>query len=205
MGIIIKRAIILLAVAALVSGCANPINRKTYERYLVAGNNADILGDLRLDKQNYSRAVVNAQIGFLGSEAEATALFRYARILGNLCEHDEAVKHFIEANRLMEKENDAGSESTYTTLAEIGQLYYDIGRYSESVPYLGRAFEIAQRHTLAKRSPASFADAYADYADALRRTGNGAKAVEVSEKSATLKAKGGKVESEYIRYPISCD
>ena len=42
-------------------------------------------------------------MGNLGPKAEAMALFRYARILGNMCEHDEAEKAFIEANRLQVK------------------------------------------------------------------------------------------------------
>lgn len=198
-----KQIAVVLFVLVL-TGCANPINQRTYQNYLAAGDQAAMRGDLQLAKQNYSRALVNVRIGNLGTEAEAMALFRYARIVGNLCEYDEAEKSFIEANQLNEQSKGVGSEATYTTVMEIGQFNYDIGRYEKAIPYFDRAFAIAEKYGLDNKFSASFSGAYTDYADALGRTGNSVKAKVATKKATALKAKAGKEIAEYTRYPKSC-
>ena len=195
-------SVVLLTLA--LASCANPINQRTYQNYMVAGDQAARRGDLQLAKQNYSRALANVRMGNLGPDAEAMALFRYARILGNLCEHDEADKAFVEANRLNEQSKGAGSEATYTSVMEIGQFNYDIGRYERAVPYFDKALAIAEKYGLDKKYPASFADAYTDYADALKKTGNSGKANTVLAKASSLKTKVKEKEPEYTRYPKTC-
>ena len=199
-----KRLIPVVLLASARVACANPINQRTYQNYMVAGDQAARRGDLQLAKQNYSRALANVRMGNLGPEAEAMALFRYARIMANLCEHDEAEKAFIEANRLDEQTKGAGSEATYSSVMEIGQFNYDIGRYERAVPNFDKALAIAEKYGLDNKYPASFADAYTDYADALRKTGNSGKANVVLAKATTLKAKIKKKEPEYTRYPKTC-
>jgi tetratricopeptide (TPR) repeat protein len=190
--------------AALLVACANPINQKTYQRYMAAGQQAAARGDLATAKINYSRAVQNAWVGHLSPQETGNALFNYARILGNLCEHDEAEKWFVEANRLNEEVNGSGSEKTYVTVAEVAQLNYDIGRYEKAVPYFEKALSIAEKYKLETRYPSSFADVYADYADALAKTGNSERANSTLRKANELKATGTKPEPGYTRYPKSC-
>lgn len=199
-----NKLVVAVSLAFVLASCANPINQRTYQNYVIAGDQAASRGDLQLAKQNYSRALANVRMGNLGPKAEALALFRYARILGNLCEHDEAEKAFIEANRLDEQMNGSGTEATYSSVMEIGQFNYDIGRYERAVPYFDKALAIAEKYGLANKYPASFADAYTDYADALKKTGNSGKANVVLAKAASLKAKVTKKEPEYTRYPKTC-
>ena len=149
-----KVGCIFLLALALVS-CANLVNRHTFQKYMAAGDQAVRRGDFQLAKQNYSRALVNVRIGHLSSEEEAIALFRYARILGNLCEHDEAEKTFIEANRLYEESKGVGTEATYATVVEIGQFNYDIGRYERAVPCFDKALAVAEKFGLDNKHPAS--------------------------------------------------
>ncbi len=87
---------------------------------------------------------------------------------------------------------------------EIGQFNYDIGRYERAVPYFDKALAIAERYGLANEYPASFADAYTDYADALTKTGNNGKANAALAKATSLKTKVAKKEPEYTRYPKTC-
>ena len=199
-----RHVISIVLLALVLASCANPINRRTYQNYMAAGDQAAMRGDLQLAKQNYSRALANVKLGHLGPEAEAMALFRYARVSGNLCEHGEAEKAFIEANRLNEESKGVGSEATYASVVEIGQLNYDIGHYEKAVPYFDKALAMAEKYGLSNKYPSSFADVYTDYADALRKTGNTSKANEAQAKAASLKAKIRKKEPEYTRYPKTC-
>lgn len=193
-----------VSIVLVLASCTNPINQRTYQNYMVAGDQAASRGDLQLAKQNYSRALANVRMGNLGPKAETMALFRYARILGNLCEHDKAEKAFIEANRIDEQANGSGTEATYSSVMEIGQFNYDIGRYERAVPYFDKALAIAEKYGLANEYPASFADAYTDYADALTKTGNNGKANAALAEATSLKAKVVKKEPEYTRYPKTC-
>lgn len=200
-----KKILCGLVIVASLSACANPLNRHTYGTYIAAGDQAAERGDLQLAKKNYSRAVQNAWVGHLSAQETANALFKYARILGNLCEHTEAEKWFIEANKSNEEANGPGSEKTYVTLAEIGQLNYDIGRYERAIPYFEKALAVAEKYQLDTKYPASFADVYADYADALKQTGNNEKAKQALGKAASLKKTQVKnPEPAYTRYPKSC-
>lgn len=193
-----------VSMAFVLVSCANPINQRTYQDYMAAGDQAASRGDLQLAKQNYSRALANVRMGNLGPNAEAAALFRYARILGNLCKYDQAEKAFIEANRLDEQAHGSGTEATYSSVMEIGQFNYDIGRYQRAVPYFDKALAIAEKYGLTKKYPASFADVYTDYADALKRTGNNVKASAALAKATSLRAKVTTQEPEYTRYPKTC-
>ena len=161
----------MLAIA--LAGCANPINERTYTGYMTGGDEAAAKGDLDLAKMNYSRAV---SMGHLTPQQKGNALFKYARILGNLCQHDEAESRLLEAHKLNEETNGRGSERTYGTAVEIAQLNYDIGRYTKAVAYFDQALPIAEKYQLNAKYPATFADVYVDYADALRRTGYDEKA-----------------------------
>jgi tetratricopeptide (TPR) repeat protein len=200
----VKKVVCIFLLALALVSCANPVNRHTFQNYMAAGDQAARRGDLQLAKQNYSRALANVRIGHLSPGEEAIALFRYARILGNLCEHDEAEEAFIEANRLNEESKGVGTEATYASVVEIGQFNYDIGRYEKAVPYFDKALAIAEKYGLDNKHPASLSDVYTDYSDALKKTGNSTKASAMSAKASSLKAKVTKKEPEYTRYPKTC-
>jgi tetratricopeptide (TPR) repeat protein len=191
-------------VALVLVSCANPVNRVTYQRYLDAGDEAAMRGELERARFNYARAEANTVIGNLSPQEKANVLFKHARILANMCRYDEAEQKFIEANRLNEEVNGVGSEKTYVSLVEIGQMNYDIGRYEKAVQYFDKAFPIAEKYKLDAQYPGSFADAYTDYADALKRTGNIEKAKAANTKAALLKTKASGKEPEYVRYPKTC-
>lgn len=199
-----RNTIAIIMLAFVLVSCANPINQVTYRNYMVAGDQAAMRGDFKLAKRNYYRALVNTRIGNLGPRAEMIALFRYARILGNLCEHDEAEEGFIVANKINEKINGIGSAETYITALEIGQFNYDIGRYKKAAIHFTRAITIADKHGLGEKNPGGTSQIYADYADVLKKTGNRSKAKLYLKKSAELKVKAGDSMPEYTRYPKKC-
>lgn len=186
------------------TACVSPISQGIYVKYMKEGDFAAQLGDLQFAKKDYQRALEYARSGNLPPHAEIVALFRHARILGNLCEHNEAEKSFVEANRLNEKMMGVGSEATYPTVIEIGQFNYDIGRYEKAVSYFEQATAIAEKYGIDKKFAASISGVYTDYADALTRIGEKDKAKIASQKASALKMKAGKEAPEYNRYPMSC-
>jgi len=62
---IVCRCCLVALLFFILNGCANPINRVTYQRYYQAGVAAEQNGQYGLAKINYYRALVNAQMGNL--------------------------------------------------------------------------------------------------------------------------------------------
>ncbi|OGW39830.1 MAG: hypothetical protein A2X58_01460 [Nitrospirae bacterium GWC2_56_14] len=87
----------VLSILVLLSGCANPLNRATFQRYYQAGIGAESQGDYNAAKENYYRALVNARIGNLEPELHASSSYSLGRMLGALCDRENSKKLLLEA------------------------------------------------------------------------------------------------------------
>ena len=202
------RLVSVICLAGILTACANPINQRTAENYYVAGERALTAGDLPLAKQNFSRALVNAEIGHLGPAAEAQAAAKLAQVLGNMCEYDDAEKTFLRALSAEEAAFGANSPRTFVTRMELAQFNFDVGRYEKAAMYFEKAFANGGP-LLESRDPTSYAALVDDYAVSLRQTGKLQAAAEATAKANTLRssAKGpsaGVVKTDYVPYPKSC-
>jgi tetratricopeptide (TPR) repeat protein len=202
------RLLFVVVLTSFVAACANPINQRTAENYYVAGERALAAGNLPLAKQNFSRALVNAEIGHLGPAAEAQAASKLAQVLGNMCEYDDAEKTFLRALSAEEAAFGANSPRTFVTRVELAQFSFDVGRDDKAVVYFEKAFANGSS-LLESRDPTSYAALLDDYAISLRRTGQLQAAADASAKASALRnsAKGpslGAVKSDYVPYPKSC-
>jgi tetratricopeptide (TPR) repeat protein len=202
------RLVSVVVLAGTLAACANPINQRTAENYYAAGERALAAGNLPLAKQNYSRALVNAEIGHLGPAAEAQAASKLAQVLGNMCEYDDAEKTFLRALSTEETTFGATSPRTFVTRVELAQFNFDVGRYEKAVIFFEKAFASAGS-LLESRDPISYAALMDDYSISLRQTGKLQAAAEATAKATALRnsAKGpspGAVKSDYVSYPKSC-
>jgi len=195
----IKYVFVFLVV---LSGCANPINQRTATNYFQQGDSALAQGDLSHAKEMFSRALVNVRLGHMGAEAEAQVHMKLGRTQGNMCEYEEAEKHFIEAVSLNEKVHGNESPLTFSSKLELGQFSYDIGWYKKSVEYFEQAFEVGG-DKLKESSPRTYYEVLKDYGDSLSKSGSTEKSSsinkELKENSRYLSQ-----ESSYVRYPTEC-
>ena len=195
-------------VLGLLAACANPVNEHTAKRYYAAGEQAAKAGNLPLARENYRRALINAQIGHLGPEAEADAAGKLARIQGNLCEHDEAEKTFLYALGAQERAFGPDSPRTLGLRLELAQLAFDIGKFEKAAGYFEKAFSVGGS-VLQSRMASGYADLLEDYATALSSSGRSAEAESARARAHSLKQSGGsqggiKSRSDYIPYPKTC-
>lgn len=202
------RLLQMLVVSALLAACANPLNEHTARRYYAAGEQATRAGNLPLARENYRRALINAQIGHLGPEAEADAAGKLARIQGNLCEHDEAEKTFLYALEAQEKAYGKDSPRTLGPRLELAQLAFDIGRFEKATGYFEKAFAVGGS-VLESRMALGYADLLEDYATALSNSGRSADAETARARAHSLKQRGGsqggvKSRTDYVPYPKTC-
>ena len=84
-----KPIAILLAVL-LISGCANPLNRVTYDRYWKQGGEAERAGQLGVAEQAFYRALVNVDMGNLDPLLKSQALYNLGRVKRRVGKYTEA-------------------------------------------------------------------------------------------------------------------
>lgn len=156
-----------------ISACANPVNRRTYKNYYVAGMQAENRGDLKLARKNYSRAWANAKLGHLSDYETALIKYEYGRLRGYLCEHTEAEIFLKEALDLYLKmpPGDRTSGNLSANYLELGRLFYDTDRKKEAVPYFTSGLEIIKKSDFEKSSPIVMAILLEEYAEVLDLSG----------------------------------
>ena len=192
---------LLFIIFVVIAGCVNPVNQKTATNYYKAGEEALAQGNLPHAKEMFGRALVNARLGNMGPEAEASLLMKLGKINGNMCEYESAEKDFIDAILLYSKAYGEKSLGTFPSRIELAQFAYDIGWYEKSVTYYERALEIGGEKAK-EANPTAFYEIIRDYSDALATTGKVQKAKEYKKLLEVNSTE--KNSSDYVRYPKEC-
>lgn len=190
----------------LAAGCANPMNAYHYDEYLACGLTAADAGEWQQAKVCYSRAVINARIGYLGPKDEARALYNYGLAVGMLCEYDLAKESFVEALRLEEEAEGPDGGMAVMRLFELARLEYDHDDYAESARWYARALPLASKIGADGTDPVAFANELDRYATALERSGDPAGAAAARAQSALLREQHPGAEARFVAktYPKEC-
>ncbi len=191
-------ALLSLLIAMLaVTGCRNPVNAKTYDRYYQTGMLAERSGDLPVARRDYSRALWNAQAGWLGPKAEAYALYEWSRVTGYLGHYAEAEQGFREVLTLVEKSNGAAGALRAPALCELARLLLDTRQYAAAAPVFEQAITALEKRQAQEQDPLAFAALLDDYAAALREQGSTARADEVGQRAASIRRENPGATTNY--------
>ncbi len=172
----------LAAFLVLASACANPLNKATFQRYYQAGLIAETREDYAAAKEDYYRALVNARAGNLGPQLHACSSYSLGRMLGALCDHDNAEKLLLEALQFDRK----SSGPAYMDLFELAYLKYDQGNFAQAAAYFEQALPLVQDQKYTQADPGTFVRHYQHYSEALSRTGKIEAAVLYSDRAKKL-------------------
>jgi len=169
----------------MVSGCKNPLNQYTSQKYYKAGNEAENKGNYQLTKENYSRALINSKLGGKDKRMEALALYELSRVTGYLGDYKESEKGLLE---VIELSKSPESKSLNTpALCELARLYFDTGQYQESIPIFVEANHNLKELGVEKNDPLGYCLFLKDYKIALENTENLQEAQKISEKLEIIK------------------
>lgn len=173
--------------ALLLCACANPLNEATYHRYYEAGLEAERNNQLELARENYRRALINAQMGYLGDHYEAAASYQLARMNGFLCDYDAADELFRASIEFEEKA--AGAPGLLSRkLLEYARFLSDRGQPAEALQYFARGLEIVDQLGAEQHDPIGVAGVLDRYAAALLEAGESAEATQAQERAEALRA-----------------
>ena len=173
-----------LFIMLFVVSCAVPINRKTTEITAQAGYQAQQAGDWDAARRNYAKAVVNGELGNLPQEQMAVLYYEYGRSLGATCFYNESAQYLQKALEIDLKTNGPA----YMSMLELARLNLKTKNYSEVLNYFEKLIPIYKELNAEKKSPLGTAEAYEDYSDALKESGDIIRAKDYEEKAKQLRA-----------------
>lgn len=191
------------------SACVNPVNIRTAENYYEAGTRGEQRGNLKGAKESYTRALINARLGGMGPGAESNIEYRLGVVSGNLCEHDEAEKYFLDSITSVKKYS-KDERDIFLPYYELAQMHNDIGKHDKAVKYYAEVLKIAEK-LFKEKDPISLAYIYDDYAASYKGIGNLEKYNKYKELANGLRninpgaeAKIIKSKENYTPYPKVC-
>ena len=153
----------------LVGGCANPLNRVTYERYTDMGDSAMAAGDFARAEAAYARAAYNVDWGLLGDAAKSGSLFNLANAKLRLGKFAEVEPLLLESIRLEEKLGNKGDERMQKRYIGLSIVYLELGQIDKGLPYLRKTLPYVDNPGFPGLKTRSY-PAYVKKLDALGRT-----------------------------------
>lgn len=190
-----------MAISMVLSGCANPINLYTAQKYFDAGTAAERAGNYQLAHENYYRAYVNTEIGHADDQRKALAMYNLGRMKGYLCMKAEAEPLLLNSVAVGEKALSQNGSWYTGRLAEMARFYLGFGEYAKAVPYFEKATLRLVDSGNEQTNPIEMADMWEDYAGALRRAGSGDKANEVAARARSLRASNAGKTAQFVPFP----
>jgi tetratricopeptide (TPR) repeat protein len=164
------RLAILSMILIGVAGCANPLNRATYDRYWEQGGAAEHAGQLGVAEQAYYRALVNVDIGNLGPLLKAQALYNLGRIKRRVAKFAEAEDLLKQSLALDEKILTPDDLDADRCRVELAVVFAAQEKWEEGSGYLEGVIPHAARFSGSERQ--FLLDVFKHYAEELRKNGH---------------------------------
>ena len=134
-----------LLATALLSACANPVNRVTSDNYAETCAVAEDNGRLEVAEQACYRALVNVDMGNLGPELKSQRLYNLGRIKRQLAKFSEAESLFKESLQIEEKLSGPSGVKVGRRLVELSVSLAGQDRWSEGAQFLERVLPMADQ------------------------------------------------------------
>lgn len=176
----------LAGILFTLTGCVNPLNVAEFQRDLDAGTRWEHQGNYAAARRCYVHARTAAADGFLPADSESCAVYNIARMNGMLGYFDVAERQFKVALELEEKVYGVDGGHASMRWFELARLYYAWGRYADSVAAYEHAFPLADMKDARKIDPVTYAACLTDFANALDKTGDSARAKQERDAAASI-------------------
>lgn len=183
-------------------GCANPINRVTYDKYYGWGVGAEQAEKYEVARENYYRSLVNARIGSLEPQYHAASSYSLARMLGILCDHENAEMLLLDAVKFDTESNGP----VHMSYLELARLKLDQKKFNEATSYFKKSLDIVDNEKFFNADPIGFAIIFEEYSTALRKIGKNDRAKIYSQRAIEIRKKhpGKEAIAERTPYLKNC-
>jgi tetratricopeptide (TPR) repeat protein len=141
----------IVITALLVGGCANPLNRVTYDRYWKQGGEAERAGQLGVAEQAYYRALMNVDMGNLEPLLKSQALYNLGRVKRRVGKYTEAEDLLKQSLALHEKLLSPEDLDTDRCRIELSVALAAQGKWDDGARYLEAVLPHASRFSGSER------------------------------------------------------
>jgi len=143
---VIRELVVVILLLGLSSGCANPVNQATSDRYSQACLDAQRNNQLSTAEQACYRALVNVDWGNLGETQKSQKMYNLARVKRSLQKFDEAEKLYWESLAIEEKQAQPSNEKIGRRLAELSLVYAQQNKFDEGLAFVQRLRPLADTY-----------------------------------------------------------
>jgi tetratricopeptide (TPR) repeat protein len=164
-----KLSLALFGIAALLVGCANPLNQATSDRYAEECAGAERRAQLPVAEEACYRAVKNVDWGNLGADLKSQRLYNLARIKRQLGKFAEAEIILKESIAIEETVSGAGSLKVARRLVELSVNLAAQDKWIEGAEHLARVIPLAAGFSGQERSFTK--TSYLEYGKKLKALG----------------------------------
>ena len=158
---------ITICMLLLATGCANPLNQATSNRYAEECSQAERRGRLDAAEQACYRSLVNVDWGTLGLDQKSQRLYNLARIKRQLAKFAEAEDLLKQSLAIEEKLTPPSDERIGRRLIELSVNLAAQGKWDEGAQCLDRVLPIAQQYSGQERAFASLV--FSNYGNEFRK------------------------------------
>lgn len=167
----------------ILSGCANPLNQATAERYSETCFEAERNGRLEVAEEACRRALINVDIGHLGELQKSQKMYNYARVKRRLGKYQEAEGLFKQSLEIEEKQTPPSNERIGRRLAELAIVVAELKKFDDGLPYVEKLLPLADQYTGDERK--TVATIFGVYAEQLKKSNSKNPVVAKIAKKAT--------------------
>ena len=177
--------LITLIGVTLLTGCANPLNRVSSDNYAETCRDAERNGRLQVAEEACYRALVNVDMGNLGSELKSERLYNLGRIKRQLAKFTEAEQLFKESLAIQENLPNPSDIKISRRLIELSVSLAAQDKWTEGAKYVERALPTLEKFTGQERSYAI--ETLTRYSKNLKGSKEAALAMQLEAKANALK------------------
>ena len=149
MNITIKFSALILLLA--LSGCANPLNQATSDRYSQTCAEAENAGNMQLAAKACYRAYINVEWGNLEPEVRSEKLYNFGRILRKAGRYTDAKDALTKSLAEEEKLSGKNSKKSGRRIAELSATYFELKQFENGVPYLDTLLPNTNKYTKSEK------------------------------------------------------
>jgi tetratricopeptide (TPR) repeat protein len=179
------------------------LNAGHYSFHLESGLNALEREHFAVAKREFARAIWYAQVGNLGAESEAAAVYDFGIAVGHLGEFEAAERSFKQALELDARAEGPNGKRTGMRWGELAWLYQAWGKDQEARDAYQKLVDYAAVRNVDEADPIGLARVLDDYATVLDKLNSTSEAASARGRAEALRKAnpGKKAVTDFDSYP----
>ena len=198
-----KKYLTLFLIALVISGCATQINQRNAQKYWNAATIARDQGNWQLARSNWSKTIVNGNLGGVDQRNMSIAYYEYGRASGILCIWEEAENGLTKSLEI----DRSNSGPVHLPLIELARLNYDQRKFAQAAKFFREAKPIVDSFNAETQDPLGYAEFLEEFSESIEKSTGGQETSQYRKRANQLRATfpDGTKRTERTPYGTECN